>query len=103
MKYKKNLSNIFMLSFIRANADKFLRNKVQVSKSLSGHCHCHGIVVRAYDISINGPADGGRRKGLKVSEPLVTIGETIPGTTGALNSSTAGDYTPVGILDGLGA
>ncbi|MEO1799552.1 MAG: alkaline phosphatase PhoX [Cyanobacteria bacterium J06629_2] len=37
------------------------------------------------------------------STPLVTIGETIPGTTGALNSSTAGDYQPVGILDGLGA
>ena len=36
-------------------------------------------------------------------QPLVTIGETIPGTTGALNSSTAGDYQPVGILDGAGA
>lgn len=35
--------------------------------------------------------------------PLVTIGETIPETTGALNSSTAGDYQPVGILDGMGA
>jgi len=35
--------------------------------------------------------------------PLVTIGETISGTTGALNSSTAGDYQPVGILDGAGA
>ena len=31
--------------------------------------------------------------------PLVTIGETIPETTGALNSSSAGDYQPVGILD----
>ena len=31
------------------------------------------------------------------------IGETLSGTTGALNSTTAGDYTPVGILDGLGA
>ncbi|MGF1536989.1 MAG: alkaline phosphatase PhoX [Elainellaceae cyanobacterium] len=35
--------------------------------------------------------------------PLVTIGETIPGTTGALNASTAGGYQPVGILDGAGA
>ncbi|WP_304412194.1 alkaline phosphatase PhoX [Synechococcus sp. PCC 7336] len=34
---------------------------------------------------------------------MVTIGEIIPGTTGALNSSTAGDYQPVGILDGVGA
>ncbi len=37
------------------------------------------------------------------SIPLVTIGETISGTTGALNTTTAGDYQPVGILDGLGA
>ena len=35
--------------------------------------------------------------------PLVTIGETIPDTSGVLNASTAGDYQPVGILDGLGA
>ena len=35
--------------------------------------------------------------------PLVTIGEAISDTTGALNSSTAGDYQPVGILDGAGA
>lgn len=41
--------------------------------------------------------------GYSVSAPLLTIGETLSGTTGALNSSTAGDYTPVGILDGLGA
>ena len=36
-------------------------------------------------------------------QPILTIGETIAGTSGALNPSTAGDYTPVGILDGLGA
>lgn len=35
--------------------------------------------------------------------PLVTIGETIPGTTGVLNSSSAGDFQPTGILDGAGA
>ncbi|MGF1515876.1 MAG: alkaline phosphatase PhoX [Elainellaceae cyanobacterium] len=35
--------------------------------------------------------------------PLVTIGETIPDTTGALNSATAGDFQPTGILDGAGA
>ena len=35
--------------------------------------------------------------------PLVTIGETLSNTTGALNSTTAGDYQPVGILDGMGA
>ncbi|MGH7885102.1 MAG: alkaline phosphatase PhoX [Thermodesulfobacteriota bacterium] len=38
-----------------------------------------------------------------VSDPLLTIGETIPGTSGELNSTTAGDYTPVGVLDGIGA
>jgi secreted PhoX family phosphatase len=35
--------------------------------------------------------------------PLLTIGETIEGTSGAFNSSTAGDYTPTGVLDGIGA
>lgn len=34
---------------------------------------------------------------------LLTIGESLTGTTGALNSSTEGDYKPVGILDGIGA
>lgn len=41
--------------------------------------------------------------GWTVADPLHTNGETIAGTTGALNPSTAGNYTPVGILDGLGA
>ena len=31
-----------------------------------------------------------------------TVGETIP-STGALNPTTTGDYTPVGVIDGLGA
>jgi len=35
--------------------------------------------------------------------PIFTVGETITGTTGALNSTTAGNYTPIGILDGTGA
>ncbi len=34
---------------------------------------------------------------------LLTIGETLTGTTGALNSTTSGNYTPTGILDGIGA
>lgn len=34
---------------------------------------------------------------------LLTIGETLTGTTGALNETTAGDYTSPGVLDGLGA
>ena len=41
--------------------------------------------------------------GYGVSSPILTIGETLTGTTGALNPSTAGDYVPVGVLDGLGA
>lgn len=36
-------------------------------------------------------------------QPIFTIGETLVGTTGALNPSTAGDYTPTGIPDGIGA
>jgi len=41
--------------------------------------------------------------GARVSMPLLTIGETLENTNGALKSTTAGDYTPVGILDGMGA
>lgn len=41
--------------------------------------------------------------GWQVSDPLLTIGETFENTNGVFNSSTAGDYTPVGVLDGLGA
>lgn len=41
--------------------------------------------------------------GFGVAAPLLTIGETFTGTTGALNPSTAGDYTPPGVIDGLGA
>ena len=43
------------------------------------------------------------QNGYVVSNPLLTIGETLKGTTGALNPSTAGDYVPVGVLDGMGA
>ena len=34
---------------------------------------------------------------------LITVGETLENTSGALNDTTAGDYTPVGIMDGIGA
>jgi len=37
------------------------------------------------------------------AQDFFTIGQTISDTSGALNASTAGDYTPVGVLDGLGA
>ena len=35
--------------------------------------------------------------------PIFTIGDTINGATGALNSTSAGNFSPVGTLDGLGA
>lgn len=35
--------------------------------------------------------------------PLFTVGEGLSGTTGLYNITTAGTYTPVGILDGIGA
>ena len=41
--------------------------------------------------------------GYTVTAPLLTIGETFYYTDGDLNPSTAGNYTPPGILDGLGA
>ena len=37
------------------------------------------------------------------AQAVYTVGETFTGTTGALNPTTTGDYTPPGILDGLGA
>lgn len=41
--------------------------------------------------------------GYTVSAPLLTIGETFYYTDGQLNPSTAGAYTPVGVMDGIGA
>jgi len=38
-----------------------------------------------------------------VVNPIFTIGDTITGATGALNPTSAGDFAPVGTLDGLGA
>lgn len=35
--------------------------------------------------------------------PIWTVGETFSGASGALNPNTPSDYTPVGVLDGLGA
>jgi len=35
--------------------------------------------------------------------PIFTIGDTITGATGALNSTSTGNFSPVGTLDGLGA
>ena len=62
------------------------------------------VVTSSTVLSIphNGPSmlDG---EGGFAAVPIFTVGETFTGTTGALNSSTAGDYTPVGILDGIGA
>ena len=37
------------------------------------------------------------------TDVALTIGQTIEGTSGLFNGSTEGDYTPVGVLDGLGA
>ncbi|MBV2090745.1 MAG: PhoX family protein [Candidatus Thiodiazotropha sp. (ex Ctena orbiculata)] len=41
--------------------------------------------------------------GYQVSKPILTVGETISDTSGAFNPSVMGDYTPPGVLDGLGA
>ncbi|MBE2281972.1 MAG: Ig-like domain-containing protein [Prosthecobacter sp.] len=38
-----------------------------------------------------------------VVNPIFTIGDTITGATGALNPTSAGSFSPVGTLDGLGA
>lgn len=52
------------------------------------------------------PANDSMARGLNgytVSPPLLTVGETIYYTDGDLNPASAGDYTPPGLLDGLGA
>lgn len=54
----------------------------------------------AFDTSFPAMATG--ENGWTV-DPLLTVGETISATAGGMNPSTAGDYTPVGVLDGLGA
>jgi endonuclease I len=38
-----------------------------------------------------------------VVNPIWTIGDTLEGSTGALNASSAGNFSPVGTPDGLGA
>lgn len=38
-----------------------------------------------------------------VVNPVFTIGDTVTGATGALNATSAGSFSPVGTLDGLGA
>ncbi len=53
------------------------------------------------DTSAFGPMAQG--EGGYTTASVLTIGETITGTSGALNATTAGDYTPVGVIDGLGA
>jgi len=58
--------------------------------------------VAAGQVSANNSMAKGLN-GYTVSPPLLTIGETFYYTTGDLNPTTAGNYTPVGILDGLGA
>ncbi|MEQ9410983.1 MAG: choice-of-anchor I family protein [Fuerstiella sp.] len=50
----------------------------------------------------SGPAMATGEGGFQV-QAIFTIGETFSGTTGALNPTTTGDYTPAGVLDGLGA
>lgn len=35
--------------------------------------------------------------------PLFTIGDTLSGSTGSFHAGSAGSYTPVGVLDGIGA
>lgn len=59
-----------------------------------------------------GTANGGFRSGADAMlsgengfdvTALITVGEQLEGTSGALNSNSTGDYKPVGIMDGIGA
>lgn len=65
----------------------------------------NSIDLGAIDLSVTAPAVPSMLQGQNGFEAraIFSVGDTISDTTGALNASTAGDYTPVGILDGIGA
>lgn len=60
-------------------------------------------VVLAYSQAMARDNMAKGENGYTVSPPILTIGESLYNTSGSLNSSTTGVYTPVGILDGIGA
>ena len=64
--------------------------------------------LAAGQVVAGGPASANEsmafgQNGYMVTAPLLTVGETLHYTEGDLNPTTAGNYTPPGILDGLGA
>lgn len=64
----------------------------------------HNVLTASTVIALpaNGEAMASGENGFTVT-PIFTVGETFGDTGGALNETTKGDYTPVGVLDGLGA
>jgi 2',3'-cyclic-nucleotide 2'-phosphodiesterase (5'-nucleotidase family)/Ca2+-binding RTX toxin-like protein len=65
----------------------------------------NSIDLGAIDLGVTAPAVPSMLQGQNGFEAraIFSVGDTITDTTGALNASTAGDYAPVGILDGIGA
>lgn len=58
------------------------------------------LVMSSNGMAVDSMAYG--ENGYRVSPPLLTIGESLYNTTGDLNPTTEGVYTPVGVLDGIG-
>ncbi|MAU51548.1 MAG: hypothetical protein CMN17_04055 [Roseovarius sp.] len=65
----------------------------------------NSIDLTAIDLGTTAPAVPSMLEGQNgfQTRAIFSVGDTISGTSGALNASTAGDYTPVGVLDGIGA
>ncbi|MEZ5978687.1 MAG: DUF839 domain-containing protein [Planctomycetota bacterium] len=69
--------------------------------TLAGLALCAGLTATPALANDDPMAVGSN--GYQVSKPVHTVGESFFGTTGALNPLTAGTYTPVGVMDGIGA
>ncbi|TWU27908.1 choice-of-anchor I family protein [Novipirellula artificiosorum] len=90
--------------YLSANLDFSTDANLAPLEISGGQAPQGGVVTSSTVIQMPGNGDSMAvgENGFSVT-PIFTVTETFSGTTGALNSSTAGDYTPPGILDGIGA
>jgi 2',3'-cyclic-nucleotide 2'-phosphodiesterase (5'-nucleotidase family) len=88
----------------RAFVSNGAQGRIDVFDTASGE-KVNSIDLAAIDFGITAPATPAMLEGRNGYETraIFSVGDTITDTSGALNLSTAGDYTPVGILDGIGA
>ena len=77
-----------------------IKSKLSSGLAFSAIIFSLGIATQVYASGFEPMVEAER--GWEVST-VFTVGETIEGTTGVLNPTSAGSYTPPGVLDGLGA